>query len=316
MKNVLLIGTGNMAIDYYNVLKVLDINLTVVGRSEESCQSFFLKTGIQANSGGIKNFLSQNILNEDYYIIIAVGVMDLMNTLLQFSNINIKNILIEKPASLSPEELFLNEKILLTMNKNIFIGYNRRFYSSVNEAKRLIQDDSKLLSMTFEFTEWSDKISNTNKSIFEKNNWFFLNSTHVIDLAFHISGKPSNWSNYTAGDNLSWHKPSIFVGSGITEDNVLFSYMSNWESAGRWGIELLTNCRRIYLRPLEGIQICEKNSTNIVDHYFDNNDDIRFKPGLFNQVQSFFGNQDSLCTINNQIYNSKNIFMKILGINY
>ena len=42
-------------------------------------------------------------------------------------------------------------------------------------------------------------------------------------------------------NGLDWHSSSSqFCGSGITDKGALFSYSADWESPGRWGIEIKT----------------------------------------------------------------------------
>ena len=54
---------------------------------------------------------------------------------------------------------------------------------------------------------------------------------------------------------ISWHpSASGFVGSGVTDNGVLFSYISNWDCPGRWSVEIITNKRRFILSPLEELK--------------------------------------------------------------
>jgi len=243
MENIIIIGTGPMAIDYCKVIQSMRIPLAVIGRGESSAQLFYEKTGIKPKIGGVENFFTNNTLRKNAYVIIATGTENLMSVLKTVVKTGVEKILIEKPAALSIEELLENENFFELYNCSIFIAYNRRFYSSVIEAQRLIEIDGGLKSMHFEFTEWAHKIEPLVKAPGVKENWFFANSTHVVDLAFYLAGNPVDWKAFSKEGTINWHQKTNFVGAGITENGVLFSYISNWESAGRWGIELLTNKR-------------------------------------------------------------------------
>ena len=175
-------------------------------------------------------------------------------------------VLIEKPAAISIEELIENEEKLKPYSDKVFVAYNRRFYASVIEAQKMIEEDGGLQTIHFEFTEWSHVIEPLAKAPGVKENWFFANSTHVVDLAFYLAGKPLQWKAYSKAGTLKWHSKTNFTGAGITEKGVLFSYLSNWESAGRWAVELLTEKRRIYLKPMEGISVQEKGTVAVVEH--------------------------------------------------
>lgn len=311
-KDVLIVGSGPMSEAYLAVLKDFDVNIIVVGRGEKSADFFYEKTGVRPITGGLEDYLQNNLIKEGAYTIIATGTEGLMPSLKMLIGAGAKNILIEKPAAISIQELTENEPFLINSNANIFVAYNRRFYASVLETKNLIREDGGLRSMHFEFTEWAHTIQDIQKAEGVKENLFFANSTHVVDLAFFIAGSPIELSCYSIGGNIKWHKKTNYTGAGITSQGVLFSYISNWESAGRWALELLTEKRRIYLKPLEDIQIQLKGSVQLNKHEFDNSLDVKYKPGLYLQVKNFLEGGDQLLQIKEHVWNSKNIYAKIL----
>tara|TARA_R110002050_G_scaffold97132_1_gene202065 strand:- start:14094 stop:15038 length:945 start_codon:yes stop_codon:yes gene_type:complete len=291
MNKILLIGTGAMAVDYSKVLQSIAKDFIVIGRGAKSANVFKEKTGISPITGGIENYLSENSVSENTMAIIATGTETLMTVMLQLLKSGVKKILIEKPAAISIEELLGNEDVLKPYYESVYIAYNRRFYASVMEAERLIAEDGGLQSMHFEFTEWAHKIEPLSKAEGVKENWFFANSTHVVDLAFYLAGNPTDWKAFSKQGKLNWHKKTNFVGAGETEKGVLFSYISNWESAGRWGIELLTENRRIYLKPMENLHVQQKGSVQITEHEIDSSVDEKFKPGLYKQVEAFIAEE-------------------------
>lgn len=312
-KHIFLIGTGQMAIDYTKVLKAQAENFTVIGRGETSALKFKELAGIEPITGGLNSYIEKNEIPQNSYFIIAVGTQDLMQTLLTVLKAGAHRVLIEKPAAISIEELLSNEKNLKPYFDKVFIAYNRRFYASVIEAQKLIEEDGGLQSMHFEFTEWSHRIEPLEKAPGVKENWFFANSTHVVDLAFYLAGMPVDWKAYSKAGNLKWHNKTNFTGAGITDKEVLFSYISNWESAGRWGIELLTNKRRIYLKPLEKVAIQEKGTISLEKHDFDDSLDLEFKPGLCKQIKAFIGrNKMSMINMKQHLNMSKNIYREII----
>jgi predicted dehydrogenase len=312
MNTILLIGTGQMAIDYTKVLQAMNKKIIVVGRGTKSAKIFKGKTGYSPVTGGVSLFLSNNKIEEGTAAIIATGTENLMTCTLKLLNAGIDKILVEKPAALSIEQLLEHEKILMPYEKSVFVAYNRRFYASVIETERLIIEDGGLQSMHFEFTEWAHIIEPLIKAYGVKKNWFFANSTHVIDLAFFIAGNPKILKSFSKSGKLDWHDKTNFAGAGETEKGVLFSYISNWESAGRWAIELLTQNRRIYLKPMEDIHVQQKGSINLIKHDFDLSLDEKYKPGLYLQVDEFIsGTSHRLPTIQEHIENAKNIYSLI-----
>ena len=60
---------------------------------------------------------------------------------------------------------------------------------------------------------------------------------------------------------MEWHKSaSIFSGSGISKKGIIFSYLADWGSAGRWNLELTTKNRRLYFSPLEKLFCTNRGS--------------------------------------------------------
>jgi predicted dehydrogenase len=313
MNTILLIGTGQMAVDYIKVLQAMNKKIIVVGRGSKSAKTFEEKTGYSPITGGIDLYLSNNIIKKETAAIIATGTENLMACILKLLNVGIEKILVEKPAALSIEELLEHEKILKPYENSVFVAYNRRFYASVIEAERLIIEDGGLQSMHFEFTEWAHEIEPLKKAEGVKENWFLANSTHVVDLAFFIAGDPKVLKSFSKSGKLNWHDKTNFSGAGETEKGVLFSYISNWESAGRWGIELLTNNRRLYLKPMEDLHIQDKGSVSIIKHEFDLTLDEKYKPGLYAQVEEFISKKNyRLLSIKQHILNAKKIYSQII----
>lgn len=312
-KKVWLVGAGPMAVDHAKVLKHVGITPTVIGRGQNSAMRFQETTGIEVKTGGIDEYLKSNQPDPETFIVIATGTEALLPTLLKLKDSDFAGILIEKPASISIEELLESKEALKPIQDKVFIAYNRRYYSSVQKALELIEEDGGLQSMHFEFTEWSHKIEPLQKAPGVKENWFYANSTHVVDLAFFIAGSPSDWRAYSKRGTLKWHDKSFFTGSGITEKGVLFSYHSNWESAGRWGIELMTSKRKILLKPIEEVRIVNRGTIQEEVLELSPNAEGGFKPGLLKQLEAFLTkrNQESL-SMRDHIQNASRVMKRIV----
>lgn len=301
MKNVWLIGAGEMASDYFRVLHYLACKTTVIGRGEESAKKFSGKFSIPVHEGGINCFLNLPRELPDAAIV-SVGVEALAETATSLIKYGVKRILLEKPGSLNYRDICDLNELAKENAAEVFIAYNRRMYASVIEARKLIKEDGGVLSMNFEFTEWGHIISPLKKGPGIKEAWLLGNSTHVIDLAFYLGGNPVELTTFTGG-TLDWHPTSaIFVGAGRTEHNVLFSYNANWMSPGRWGVEILTENYRFILRPLEALQFVKKGSVAVESHEINDHWDKMFKPGLYEQTVNFLnGNVEELCSIDSQV---------------
>lgn len=301
-ENILLVGSGMMAVEYARVLTSMGKKYIVVGRGSKSADFFQKTTGITVYLGGIESWINQKHTFDCYQnAIVAVSEEELGKTVLALIKCGVKRILVEKPGGSVFGEI---RKIASEAKKrkiSVYVGYNRRFYLSVFKAEDIIKKDGGLISLKFDFTERSHIISKLKKDAEVKDNWFIHNSSHVIDLAFYFGGWPQYFSTYTSG-SLPWHtKAAAFCGSGVTDKKVLFSYHANWQSPGNWSIELLTKSHHLILNPLEKLKLMDKKG-NITDMKFEDTLDQQFKPGLYRQVESFLTNKtERLCDINKQV---------------
>ncbi|MFC4354694.1 Gfo/Idh/MocA family oxidoreductase [Chryseomicrobium palamuruense] len=315
--NVVQVGTGKMSIEYTKVLNELVENFEVIGRGEKSANEFERETSKRPIVGGIKKYL-ENSTKKPTHAIVAVSVEELARVTMELLKNGVKNILVEKPAGLNLRELLELEIESKKQEANMFVGYNRRFYSSVDKARSIIEEDNGVSSFHFEFTEWSHIIKDLNKPKTVKEQWFFANSTHVVDLAFFLGGFPVNLSPLNSGEgNLDWHPiASTFVGSGSTNKGALFSYHSNWESAGRWGIEIMTKKRRLIFRPMEQLHVQNIGSNQVEKVDIDDSLDMDFKPGLYNQVKAFlYGDQkEKLLSISSHKKITEEVYSKMIFI--
>lgn len=310
MKNpIWLVGASKISEDYLKVLIALKKPFEVIARKKKTALSFYNKTGHNIKFGGVK-------LNLKSYVpetaIVAVGVDQLFQVSKDLINAGTKRILLEKPGSVNLKEINLLNSFAKKNKAKVLIAYNRRFYSSVTKMKNLIKKDGGIKSTNFEFTEISRDINNLKKSKKIKNHWLIANS-HVLDLVFHLCGKPKKWAYWYKG-KLNWHPSSArYCGSGITDKGIMFSYLSDWASPGSWKIEIMTQKNRYILKPLESLHMMKFNSFKVEKIRLDNYYDKKFKPGLYQQTKKFLkGKKFELCSLSEQVENIK-IYNKIAG---
>ncbi len=311
-KKVVLFGCGKMGVEYSKVLARMGVDFSVVGRSELGVVKLYSQTGIRAIVGGFSAWKENSQANVDYAIV-AVSVEELAKTTLSLMDFGVRKILLEKPAGLNVAEIKLLRDKAKETDTQIIIAYNRRFYASVLKAQEIIKEDEGVKSFNFEFTEWMHTIPDHFKEVVKKN-WFLANSTHVIDLAFLLGGKPKEFKTFVSGTDCCDSSPAIFSGAGATEDGALFSYQANWRGPGRWGLEFVTNNHRLILRPLEKLQVQLNRSININFVEIDNQLDLDFKPGLFKQTEYFLKDIDhpNFINIDSHYKNTVDYFQKII----
>lgn len=305
MKHVLLVGTGNIARDYVKVLNNLEVYYDVVGRSQEGCKQFTQDTGVEAKAGGIK---SAGIRAGKYdAAILAIDASQLASVACDLMRLDVKEILVEKPGAISREEFEKLVKCADDTQTKVYIAYNRRFYASLLRAEEIIEQDGGLCSMCFEFTEWPHTVVKAGLPEETLKNWFLCNSTHIIDMAFYFAGRPKQMQCYSNGTQTWTDEHSYFVGAGVTEKDVYFSYGANWDAPGRWKVELMTRNHRLIFAPIEKLQIQKNGTVKIeMDETVDYTLDTEYKPGLYLETATFLGFYseyiDKLKTAQEQLY--------------
>ena len=283
---VTLVGAGPMAIAYARVLDELAVRYQVIGRGRATAENFERETGTPVITGGIHRWL-QDANRIPPVAIVAVGPSELAATAEDLLKAGVRRILLEKPAALNLSALTELVMIREQTSAEVFVAYNRRHYASTLRAAEIIAEDGGVLSSSFVFSRCRHLFTGTGTPKAELAQWFFLNSSHVVDLAFHLGGKPVSMKTWAAR-GLDWHpSASVFAGSGVTDREAVFSYHANWEAPGRWGVDIMTGSHRLVLRPLERLRVQAHGKLAAEEVSLDDDLDQRFKPGLFRQVEEF-----------------------------
>ncbi len=291
--NLLLVGAGGMALAYAAVLKSMDLTPKVLGRGAASAAKFEAETGIAAGTGALEDQLKD--IEPGATAIVTVNAHALADTTRILIEHGVKRLLVEKPAALDLEEMAVLQAAAHKANAEVYVAYNRRFLASVIEADRMIREDGGLISLRFDFSEPTRRIGALGKDPRELSTWFYGNSTHMVDLAFHFFGPPAALQARIAGqDGVDWHpQAGVFTGFGHRADGATVAWHANWISPGRWGMEVLTRERRIILQPIEKLRIQTHESFAEQDVALDDADDLAFKPGLLRQTQAFLTGADA-----------------------
>lgn len=308
----LIIGGGLIAEEYIKCLIEMNIDFEVLVNTDEKKKFLLDKYNHTCYSGGVENFK----FNKEYdHIIIATPISLLYNhlKLCLLNNKHLKYVLIEKPGCMYSYQL--KEIISIKKNVEIFIAYNRRFYSSIIKGKQIITNDPiNKLNLTIDEYNLDNIAKQKSNEIME--NTFTNMTTHVVDVAFYLTGVPKkiNVLNIDGYGELYYHKKAtIFNGTGITENDIEFEYNGNWTKNGKWKIELqLKSGKVLSYQPLEDLKIidedgCEKIITR-------NEFDTLYKPGYYKQINSFITNKEDLLTIENH-HKNQNLYHQMVGQN-
>ena len=253
-KSILIIGLGKMGQEHAKACKKMNINDITVIAPEEIVKKFCEKNNIKLINRKFEECL-KDIRKKDL-VIIATPISKLLDVTKLAIKCGQENILVEKPGSVNYKKLFDFQKKI--QKQNVRIGYNRLCYPSFHKLLQCIKNDGGVSSCRFTFTEIIDRINFDSDLPEIYNKWGISNSLHVISMAMELIGMPKKIVVNQSG-KLHWHKSgSIFVGCGISEKNIPFTYNADWQGGGRWGIEISTKKNLYQLVPLEKLYCCPK----------------------------------------------------------
>lgn len=312
---VLLVGAGPMAEAHARALLALGAAFDVVGRGTQSAARFATAIGVRPHEGGLAAYLAKRPLSPDMRVVVALPILQLADATRQLVEAGARHLLVEKPAGLDLGDIDAVAAVAAAARAEIFVAYNRRFYNSVAAARAIIAEDGGVSSFHVDFTELAARVATPDKEPAVLANWFLANSSHVLDLAFHLAGPPADMSGTVAG-RLPWHPAgAVFAGHGCTTGGALFTWHADWASTGRWGLDLRTTKRRLLLQPLESLFVQDAGSFSLSEIAAGDALDCDYKPGVYRQLQAFLSPNPAsrgLPTIAQHASNVRQCFMPIL----
>lgn len=290
----LVIGTGKMGAAHLQALAALRPEALAGWAPSERRRETVEALGAQFFHGSLETALDVFLPT---HVIVASPVETLTPISLKVISAGVRHILVEKPVALSGAEGGALRAAVEAKGVHLHVGYNRRFYSSIRTALRMIADaGEEIESITFEFNEvFPDLSGPINHAQVVRERWLLANSLHVIDSAMFPVGQPDlSLSAFVCHGGLAWHPAgSVFVGSGLTVSGKPFAYHANWAGPGRWGFEWITPSARYVFRPLEKLSIMRRGSYSLEDVQLDDDLDRRFKPGVYLQNQAFLSGDEA-----------------------
>ena len=200
-----------------------------------------------------------------------------------------KPVLVEKPISTSSSELIP----LINYEKNVMVGFNRRFYAPVQAAKRFIQSGGPCsIHLQLPESVSYDQKSNTWDTKFVR-----LNSVHGFDLANFLTGGLTIESTIRVGSTED-RRGGVVVMSSSRGDICTIS--ANWNAPANFAMTIDRDGERFELRPLEfgtryqGMQVVEPTNEIPIRRYLPKEVEqfppdqrsLDFKPGFVAQCEA------------------------------
>mgnify|MGYP002032088443 CR=1 FL=1 len=248
-----IIGYGTMGKEYLKALLALGVgSIRVCAKTNNNLSRIQdIYSNVETISGDIESLA---LVPEKHELgIIATPIKELFISALRLSNLGFRRLLIEKPVSLASTEIDKLQNLLSAVGTQVWCGYNRISYPSFYEVKFLTDNDGGITSCTYSITELVKPEWTTQFGHDELSKWGIANSIHVISMAHKLIGMPEEWNAFQKHP-LDWHDTgSIFVGSGISDQDIAFSYHADWQSKSRWKVEVHTQKTSYLLCPLEQI---------------------------------------------------------------
>lgn len=248
------IGYGFMGAHYVAALRRLGVRrIRVCAKSPRSVESLSGARDVEVVTGGFEQMAFQARDNE--IGIVAVPTALAIDAAERLVALGFKRLLIEKPVSLYSNAIERLAESLRRQSVIALAAYNRVAYPSFYEVKARTEAEGGITSCAYTFTEmikpnWTEIFSAE-----ELAHWGIANSLHVMSMAHGLIGLPKAFETYRAGNRISWHPSgSVFVGGGISERNIPFSYHADWGSTGRWSVEIHTAVSSYRLCPLEEVR--------------------------------------------------------------
>ena len=280
-----LIGSGAIAPNHIEAALAAGFEITAITSSANSKSALELKE--KFNIPRYFPFLD-DLLGSSLFDSLSVMIQpDKLSPLLEKLSLLSIPILIEKPVAVSSNALepFVE-------NKNLLVGYNRRFYSTISELRKNVKHKDGIF--LFDVIESSEA---NFPSIQHLSNSIKTNSVHMIDLMFFILGK-HDLADFVYSPTNSTIRCRIFVNGGYKGD-LQISFNSNKNTK----IEFENGKIRIEIKPLETLQkfndmkVIEptigKAFRSYVPFWSDDSasnvtqEDGKYKPGFFDQYKEF-----------------------------
>ena len=283
MKNkIIIVGASAIASFHVNALKeagldtvaVAPLNYAVVSEKKFATENFIPKS--------YSNW-KEMVEKEEYDgVVIASSVESTIEVLEYVIQKNVP-ILVEKPVN-------FDSKIIKNFTKNIhdnvIVGYNRRYYKTVNSVKDFVLKENNPVIATMTVPE-SPNIRS-----------FFENSTHCIDILRYIFGEIQI---EFVKKLISEEQLKGVIATFSNDRKDIIQFIGNWGASDNFSLSVYRDKKKYELKPFEelmifeGMIVNEPSTTNPIRKYTPkvsckinlDSFDANFKPGFYLQSKTF-----------------------------
>ena len=292
------IGVGKIALEHLKVIKALGLNVSYATCKSNKSKNWKTFRKISKETRFIKN-IKDILNNKKIQFIVCSLPWNITHKYINYFADSQKKILIEKPFALEVSQI--QSKKIFTQ-KNLLIGFNRRFYKTVNRLKKRV-DEGGLLSATINISEDVDNLINRHgtkviKYVLE------YSSCHILDLALYLFGKIKivkiykkqirtrkvNFDNFYI---LLETEEKIPISLTIIANDPIkigfflkFDDFTSWELSPIEKLKIYKGYKKIEPRNMSNIRTYEPKLIGEIK------ENAKYKPGFMSQIESFFRNKD------------------------
>jgi len=277
-----IVGLGNIAFKHLPVLAHFpDVELVAFcDTNKERLHSVAAEYGVKQRFVNLQNLLVGVEVDAVFSLVSVLSTFNVVKVCLEAG----KHTFLEKPPGLSSAETRQLADLADANGCLTMVGVNRRFYSSVKEAKRAITAAGPLVSIVLDAPENLGRIR-TMKFHPEEviKGWIFANGIHGLDLFRYIGGEILQ----VHALKRQWfdEQPDSFGALVEFKSGAIGHYISDWTSPGGWRMELRGRDVKVLLEPLEKAQLIQRNGTAKSLPVADV--DLKFKAGFYAQDRYF-----------------------------
>jgi len=284
-KRLAIIGTTQIAKSHVEAARKVGFDVChVAGRKNSTTAESF------ATANSISKLWSDPIAlatSGEWDAMIVASAAESMAELLQYAMKSNNAVLVEKPVVLESQ---LFDQFHNSPDK-VIVGFNRRFYAAVLEAKKFVSERSACLIqlhvpesiMLNSDGEWEYSRVKTN-------------STHAFDLLSFITG---GLDNLKIDSVFRDSKKTAAVATGRSNRGDVCSIVANWNAPANFALTVDSGDERFELKPLEdgafykGLEVVQSSSSGRrtyvpkkIASFLEPNDSDIYKPGFLGQAQA------------------------------
>jgi predicted dehydrogenase len=284
-KRLAIIGTTQIAQSHVDAARKVGFNVChVAGRKNSSTVDHFAESNSIANVWSDPTTLATS---GDWDAIVIASAMESLAGLLQLSMNSNRAVLVEKPVALDAQlfEQFRGS------TERVIVGFNRRFYTAVLEAKKFLSERPACL-IQLQVPE-SVTLKPGAQPDYSR---VKTNSTHAFDLLNFITG---GIHDVKVESVLHDSQKTAAVASARSNRGDLCSVFANWNASANFALTIDCNEERFELRPLEdgvlyrGLEVMKTSSSNRrtympkkIATFSEPSDSEMYKPGFLGQAQA------------------------------